>query len=38
MSEKNIIIYTKWGFKIELQYKLYINLFEIKRTVPKEAN
>ena len=26
MSEKNIIIYTKWGFKNEWQYNLYINL------------
>ena len=35
MSEKKIT-YTTWGFKNELQYKLYINLFEIKKTLLKK--
>ena len=38
MSEKIIIMYTKWGFKNELQYKIYIDLSEIKRTLLKKAN
>ena len=37
MSEKKIT-YTTWGFKNELQYKLYINLFEIKKTLLKKPD